>query len=138
MTKPTVIYFGPDKSVESKVFIRTLLYSTSDKGQYVENMYLRLSREDWTQVFNIWVYGEPTNLSRGSGLFVSKHGLAANHHFLLPKDGAKFKVRAGEYKLEIYVEVVGRKPRKIYTENLIVENNQAKALLKKETGLYFD
>lgn len=31
MTKPTIIFFGPDQSVESKIFIRTLLYSTSDR-----------------------------------------------------------------------------------------------------------
>jgi hypothetical protein len=138
MTKPTVIFFGPDRSVESKVFIRTLLYSTSDRGQYIENMYLRLNRKGWSQDFNVWVYGEPTSLARGSGLFVSKHGLATNHHFLLPKDGSSFKVKSGDYKLEVYAELVGRKPRRVYTQNLVVTQAQEKELLEKDAGIYFD
>jgi hypothetical protein len=138
MTKPTVIFFGPDISVESKVFIRTLLYSTSDRGQYIENMYLRLSRKSWSQDFNVWVYGEPANLARGSGLFVGKHGLATNHHFLLPKDGSSFKVKSGDYKLEVYAELVGRRPRRIYHQDLVVTQPQAKELLEKDAGIYFD
>lgn len=44
MTRPTIIFFGPDGGGErhNKVFIRTLLYSTSDRGQYVQNMFIRL------------------------------------------------------------------------------------------------
>src|SRR3990167_5262395 len=70
MTKPTVVFFGPDGPGASlnKIFIRTLLYSTSDKGQYIENMYIKLRRGEVIQDFNIWVYGDQ-NLVRGSGLF---------------------------------------------------------------------
>jgi len=58
MTKPTIIFFGPDGGGErhNKVFIRTLLYSTSDKGQYIQNMFIRLSRAESVQNFNVWVY----------------------------------------------------------------------------------
>lgn len=76
MTKPTTIFFGSDgKNMEhfehKKVFIRTLLYSTSDKGQYIQNMYIRLTQGESVQNFNVWVYGD-NELLRGSGLFIDK------------------------------------------------------------------
>ncbi len=140
MTKPTVIFFGPDGPGKelNKIFIRTLLYSTSDRGQYIENMYIKLSRGETIQNFNIWVYGDQNNLARGSGLFISKHGLAANHHFLLPNDGSNFIFKQGDYKLEVYAELVNDKPRKIYTQDLAVSDTQAEGLLNKEAGIYFD
>jgi hypothetical protein len=140
MTKPTVIFFGPDGSgkEQNKIFIRTLLYSTSDRGQYIENMYIKLSRGEMTQNFNIWVYGDRDSLARGSGLFISKEGLAANHHFLLPNDSLSFAFQPGDYRLEVYAELVNSKPRKIHTQNLTVSEAQAEALLTKEAGVYFD
>lgn len=140
MTKPTVIFFGPDGSGKehNKIFIRTLLYSTSDRGQYIENMYIKLSRGETIQNFNIWVYGDRNNLARGSGLFISKDGLAANHHFLLPNDSSDFMFKQGDYKLEVYVELVNEKPRKIYSQDLAVSDTQAEALLTQEAGIYFD
>lgn len=140
MTKPTVIFFGPDGSGKehNKIFARTLLYSTSDRGQYIENMYIRLSRGEVIQNFNIWVYGDRDSLARGSGLFISKEGLAANHHFLLPNDSLSFVFQPGDYKLEVYAELVNSKPRKIHTQNLTISDAQAEALLTKEAGIYFD
>jgi hypothetical protein len=139
MTKPTVIFFGPDGPGANlnKVFIRTLLYSTSDKGQYIENMYIRLQRNEATQNFNIWVYGDK-NLVRGSGLFVSKHGFAANHHFLMQKDCSNFEYKKGKYQLDIFAEIVNSKPKKIYTQLLEINSDQGKLLTNKKAGIYFD
>jgi hypothetical protein len=141
MTKPTVIFFGPDGPGAdlNKVFIRTLLYSTAEKGQYIENMYIKLTRGETIQNFNVWVYGDNHDgLSRGSGLFVSKNGLASNHHFLMPKDGSNFDFKKGNYTLEVYVELVNAKPRKIYSQNLTVDGQQGKELADKKAGIYFD
>jgi hypothetical protein len=66
MTAPTVIFFGPDggpsedRKLSAKVFLRTLLYSTSKRGRIVESMYVRLRRGESAQTFNIWVYGDTT------------------------------------------------------------------------------
>lgn len=141
MTKPTVIFFGPDGPGAdlNKVFIRTLLYSTSDKGQYIENMYIKLRRGETIQNFNIWVYGDKhEGLSRGSGLFVSKNGLVSNHHFLMPKDGSNFKFLKGTYLLEVFVELVDSRLKKIYTQNLTINEAQEKELADKNAGIYFD
>jgi hypothetical protein len=44
MTQPTVIFFGPDGlGGTPKIFLRTLLYSTSKRGQMVENMFREIT-----------------------------------------------------------------------------------------------
>ncbi len=80
MTKPTVVFFGPDGGEQgiSKIFLRTLLYSTAKRGVVLENLYVRLRRGETQQNFNIWVYGEK-DLARGSGLFIGQEGIATNH-----------------------------------------------------------
>ena len=139
MTRPTVIYFGPDGNGEkhNKVFIRTLLYSTSDKGQYIQNMYIRLQRGESIQNFNVWVYDDK-GLVRGSGLFINKSGIACNHHFLLPKDGNNYSFLSGDYLLQIYVETVDKVPNKIFEQKLHLTKEQQDEMFSKQVGTYFD
>ncbi|MEI8278426.1 MAG: hypothetical protein WCG87_01610 [Bacteroidota bacterium] len=139
MTRPTVIFFGPDgiSNVEKKDFIRTLLYSTSESGQYVQNMFVRLQRGESIQNFNVWVYGD-TKLVRGSGLFVDKQGVAYNHHFLLPKDGISYDFISGEYILQVFIETVNCQPRKIYEQRLSITKSQEDEIVKGNAGVYFD
>ena len=43
MTQPTIFFLGPDgTSGPPKIFLRTLLFSTSKKGRILENMYIKL------------------------------------------------------------------------------------------------
>jgi len=143
MTRPTVIYFGPDGGPENgpareKVYLRTLLYSTGKRGSIIENMFVRLHRGETRQNFNIWVYGDRT-LHRGSGLFVPETGLATNHHFMLPPDGTSFQFSIGRYILEVFVTEVGaRAPRLLYTVDLQIQPENFKALNELDYGLYFD
>jgi hypothetical protein len=139
MTRPSVLFFGKDggNSDAAKVFLRTLLYSTADKGQYIESIYIQLTRDDMCETFNIWTYGEKGTLKRGSGLFVGKHGVEADHHFLLPKQG-EFNFKAGTYSLGVYVELVNKRPQRIWHQSLVVSNAEAKELRRIHTGLYFD
>src|SRR6266568_2937023 len=96
MTQPTTIYFGNDRANVRlpKIYLRTLLYSASKKGQIIESFYVKLKRGETSQNFNIWVYGTD-KLYRGSGLFVGQEGVIFNHHFLLPKDGTDFQFLQG-------------------------------------------
>ena len=108
MTQPTIFFFGPDgSSGPPKIFLRTLLFSTSKKGRILESMFVKLQRGESMQNFNIWVYGEKDTLARGSGLFVGREGIACNHHFLLPKDGTKYNFLPGEYILEVFGALLG-------------------------------
>lgn len=139
MTKPTVIYFGPDAGDSSpKVFIRSLLYSTSKNGRIIESMYVKIRRGETSQNFNIWVCGDD-KLLRGSGLFVGENGVSFNHHFLLPKDGTNFDFFAGEYVVEIYSNLVGdSKPLLLATEKLHINELHSLSMNKNNTGIYFD
>jgi len=139
MTRPTIIFFGPDGGGErhNKVFIRTLLYSTSDRGQYIQNMFIRLQRGETVQNFNVWVYDDK-GLVRGSGLFINKNGIACNHHFLLPKDGDNYSFLPGDYILQVFIEPVDKSPRMIFEQKLNVTKEQSEEMKTRIAGTYFD
>ena len=140
MTRPTVIFFGPDAgpSTSPKVYFRSLLFSTSKRGRVIESMHVSLSRNENRQNFSIWVYGEK-HLMRGSGLFVGETGISANHHFLTQKEDVKFCFVAGSYHVEVYAKLVGdRKQILLFSQTLEVTREEAKALETRQAGLYFD
>lgn len=142
MTRPNVIYFGFDSTPNSpdpKVFLRCLLYSTAAKGQLIENLFVRLKHGETTQNFSIWVYGGTARLSRGSGLFVGRDGIATNHHFLMPKDQQSYVFRTGQYDLEVFANLVGKtRPMSLFKTQLSVTDEQERRLASKEAGVYFD
>lgn len=143
MTQPTSIFFGPDggffESSRNKVYLRTLLYSSSRKGQVVESMHVTLERGETKQNFSIWVHGRKGDLARGSGLFVTHEGVTLDHHFLLPPDGSDFKFLVGDYKLKVFAKLVNSSsPIQLFTVPLVVTQSQTQELGQKQSGLYFD
>lgn len=144
MTQPTVIFFGPDGSPREgeprrlKVFLRTLLFSTARRGQMIESMHVSLQRSESRQNFSIWVYGDD-RLARGSGLFVGVDGLACNHHFLLPEDGASFRLLAGEYVLRVFAKRIrDAEPKMLNELRLRISDAHATRLDDPAAGIYFD
>lgn len=140
MTKPTVVFFGPDGGEKgiSKVFLRFLLYSTGKRGVVLEHLYIRLRRGETQQNFNIWVYGEK-DLARGSGLFVGQEGVATNHHFLTPSDVDGFDFAAGSYQLDVFGKVVGKDSVEHLTNlELSIDQHEAEKLRQTTYGIYFD
>ena len=143
MTQPTVVFFGPDgfkfDDSKNKIYLRTLLYSTSKRGQVLESLHVSLQRGESKQNFNIWVYGENGNLKRGSGLFVPQEGITFDHHFVLPEDGADFKFLAGTYELSVVAKLVRDTiPKELMNLHLSISESQATQLTKLNTGIYFD
>lgn len=125
-------------STSPKVFLRTLLYASSQRGQIVESMYVRLRRAETGQTFSIWVYGEDS-LARGSGLFVDRSGVVCNHHFLLHEDGTTFQFLPGDYDLEIYASLVGDDHAvKLFSTRLTISDQDAERLRSPDVGIYFD
>jgi hypothetical protein len=59
MPKPTLIYFGYDAEsrLTPKVFLRTLVYSTSARGQVIEGMFVKPYYARCEQDFSFWAYG---------------------------------------------------------------------------------
>jgi len=139
MSRPTTIFFGNDgrTSKSPKIYLRTILYSTSKKGNIIESMYVKLRRGESIQNFNVWVYGDG-QLHRGSGLFVGAEGVTFNHHFLLPKDGTNFNFLPGESILEVYCTLVNRKKSRLFTVNVNLTEIESKALENAKKGIYFD
>jgi hypothetical protein len=144
MTQPTVIYFGPDgrrsrsEPLLPKVYLRTLLFSTSKRGRVFESMHVAISRNETHQNFNIRVYGDE-KLVRGSGLYVGETGVAANHHFLAPGDANAFHFGEGRYRLDVYAHLLGdRKRTLLFSQALEVSQAIADLLTEPGTGLYFD
>lgn len=144
MTQPTLIVFGLDGKQNSqdkrlpKIYLRTLLFSTSKRGRVIEAMHATLSRNESRQTFNIWAHGNK-DLVRGSGLFVNDTGVAQNHHFLTPIDGSHFAFKEGCYDLEVYAKLVGdSKSIRLWTQKLVVSAVEATKLGQQNCGLYFD
>ena len=144
MTQPTVIYFGPDASRVGeqiplpKVYLRSLLFSTSKRGRVIECMYVALSRNETRQNFNVWVYGGE-KLVRGSGLFVGETGVEANHHFLTPRDENSFRFAEGRYTLDVFARLLGDASNiRLFSQTLEISREIASALAQPHTGVYFD
>jgi hypothetical protein len=144
MTQPTVIFFGPDtprdrdESPPPKIYLRTLLFATSKRGRIIQSMHVSLTRNESHQNFNIWVYGDD-RLVRGSGLFVGETGIAANHHFLTPKDGSSFQWLPGRYSLTVHAQLLGdAKQVVLFRQQLDIAPDTAESLKKPGTGLFFD
>jgi hypothetical protein len=145
MTQPTVIFFGPDtprtgeESPLPKVFLRTLLFSTSRRGRVIECMYVALQRNETRQNFSVWVYGAGKQLVRGSGLFVGETGVEANHHFLTPRDENSFRFTEGRYTLDVFARLLGDSGHiRLFSQTLEISPETAAALAKPHAGVYFD
>jgi len=65
-----------------------------------------------------------------------KTGIAANHHFLTPKDGNSFRFTEGHYKLDIFARLLGdKKPIMLFSQELDISREIAVAL--EEAGRWF-
>lgn len=141
MTRSTSIFFGPDNvhAESSKIWLKMLLFSTSQRGQVIESMYVKLFRGESVQTFNIWAYEDKKDVIRGSGLYVGKEGVPFGHTFFPPKDGSIYAFIQGKYKLEVYASLLNRKkPLKVFATELVITDIQAVKLKDNRHGIYFD
>ncbi len=140
MTMPTIVFFGHDivPKPTPKIFLRTLLYSTAAQGQVVEGMYVKALRNGTERTFSFWGYGETEKLSAGSGLYISRAGLAANHHFVLSVHEDEYRFEPGDYAITVYARVVGRrKPLKLSSISITL-NDELAAELRLQRGVLFE
>lgn len=85
MTRPTLIVLMHDNlgagEVLPKIFMRSLLYTTGNRGHVVQSMYLKIQHGETTQNFSIWGHGPQSELRFGAGMKVGPDGVDHNHHF---------------------------------------------------------
>lgn len=139
MTRPSLVGFLYDQPAgEPKVFFRSLLFTTGKRGHIVESLYLRVRRDESSQVLNFWMYGDSRPLLIGSGLRVTEDGIAANHHFLPSKDENSFAFVAGEYVIEVYGRIIlASTPVLLSSVKLTLTDELALALRNKSNGVMF-
>lgn len=136
MTRPSLICFtGINTGDGLKVVIRTLLFSTSDSGQYVQNMFVRVSKEETSCDFNVWAYDDK-GLVRGSGVYVGRNGTSNYHHFLTLETG-EIKLNEGEWRIEIFAETVTRPINKIFEYKLAFKESHLENL-SNGNAIFFD
>lgn len=146
MTRPTLFYLGPDgitagddQAGHTKVFLRTLLYTTSKRGKLIENMFVIVSKGEASQSFNMWVYREEGRLSRGAGLHIDQEGKALDHHFLIPADNTGFRFSGGDYILRVYAKLVGiERPRMLQEVTAELPDSIAQEAIASGRGAFFD
>lgn len=140
MTKPTLVFFGYDgvPKLMPKIFLRTLLFSTSPQGKMIEGMYVKLCRADTEQVFGLWGYGETTNLSPGSGLYVGQTGVAVNHHFVLSVHRPDYEFVTGEYTIQVFARLVGESSPITLSEIKVTIDAERAAALANRAGVLFE
>lgn len=139
MTRPTIVFFGYDMVPRAtpKVFLRTLLYSTANRGQVIEGMFVKVRYGGSEQVFSFWGYGETEKLTPGSGLHVSKTGFAANHHLVLSVHETEYRFKPGDYDIDVFASVVGRRAAiHLSTIRLSLKPDLAAALTRHEGVLF--
>jgi hypothetical protein len=112
MMRPAIFFFGWDQvgSPLPKIFLRSLLFSNANRGRVLENMYLLVRSPKGETVFNFWGHANsgPGSLTRGSGLFISKDGYLADHHFNPePRTDVTDSYPPGEYEIKVIVRQFG-------------------------------
>jgi hypothetical protein len=139
MTRPMLVGFLYENQ-QPKVFFRMMLYATGKRGHIIEALYLKVRRDESTQTFNYWMYGETKDLKIGSGLRVGEDGVSFNHHFLpLPPEGvSSYAFFSGEYVIDVYARVLNRKaPVHLSTVKLSLSRELADALCDRSKGVLF-
>lgn len=142
MTRPTLIVLMHDNlgagEVIPKIFMRSLLYTTGNRGHVVQSMYLKIQQGEATQNFSIWGHGPQTELRFGAGMKVGPDGVDHNHHFNPPKN-AHYQYSPGEYVIETFAELADSGKRiRLSRTVVIVTPEQAEMLKSPDKSLYFE
>jgi hypothetical protein len=140
MTRPTVVSLGyePGNRPTAKLLLRALLYSTAPQGKMIERMFVKVVRDGKEQVFGVWGHGWATELSPGSGLFVSQAGTSANHHFSVSVNKPAYDFAAGDYTIQVFAQQPGETAPGLLSEiRLTVDAAMAKALGQR-TSVQFE
>lgn len=133
-------YSSRDTSAPYQILLRQLFIATTGpKLFFIEQLYIELRRSTSVQQFNIWVYGKQKDLVRGSGVKIGHDGLNADHYFLLSKNIKSYAFDSGNYKLELYAKLWGRKDAIVLTEcSFAINTEQSRALTSGKQSLNFD
>ena len=146
MTPPTLVYIGRDGAEKRhKIYLRTLLFSTSVRGNVIESMHIAVQQQplgtELSSVFDYWAYGETGKLSVGGGLYVGQSGVALNHHFVLsrrvPQDFVWWNAPC---RIQVFARVRGcRAPQLLHEVKFEIGAEHAALLAQVlDAGVFFE
>jgi hypothetical protein len=139
MTRPAIVAFAFDNSTP-KVFLRFLLYSTAQRGNVIEGMYVVVAQGAKRSLFSFWGYPDSRgNMVRGSGLFVGREGIANDHHFVRVKQEAAMPVEAGICTVSVYASVLNQsKDELLHSVRLNFSEGEAARINNPKDGVIYD
>jgi hypothetical protein len=132
MTQPTLLCLRRELTPPiPKIFLRTLLFTTGNKGTVIQSMFLRVHHPGGTFTFDFWGHTEGGKLTLGSGLFVGPTGVACDHHFNPRRGSDDFLFLDGQYRIEVFAADIRRsKPELPMELNFTVDAQQAAELIQ--------
>jgi hypothetical protein len=112
MTAPSMVVFAYDRrgstdEYDAKVMVRSLLFSTGERGRVIEAMFAYVRCGAVEHIFPVWGYDADNKLVRGGGLFIGKTGVAAWHHFVAAGEGRGFCFGHGPYQIDVCARIHG-------------------------------
>lgn len=118
MTRPTQIsitFQDITKNVKPHLGIECMVFSTGNKGNIIENMFVRLITDSSQQDFKEWIHNNNNKREHqiSGGIFASTEGVASRHSFFLLTKNESYQFKAGKHSLEIYAQVLGYKNHKL-------------------------
>ncbi|MFA5272402.1 MAG: hypothetical protein WC412_08740 [Candidatus Omnitrophota bacterium] len=139
MTQPSLIAFVPENN-SLKICLQTLLFSTSYKGNVIENVWIKLQNKQQCHCFTLWAYrgkggGE---IIKGSGLFISREGVPTMHYFMLNAFKQENIFIEDDIKLKVYCDIINCKYGVLLGEIELAFNKEHIDMLQKGTGILFD
>jgi hypothetical protein len=142
MTRPTIFGILYDHSnghePRTKIYLRSLLFSSSKRGQAIESMHVTLRRNETQQTFSIWAFGELKDMKVGGGLYVPESGIVGNHHFVVSPNDGNYVFRSGTYELKVFATIVGKENASLmFSQIFDLSSNEAEVLQDPQQGILF-
>jgi len=140
MIRPMLIFIGREGAkLVPKVYFRAILFCTAERGCIIESMYLKVTNDAGTYLFDFWAFGE-SKLVPGGGLSVPKTGVALNHHFVHRRTHPAFAFCSGNYRFEVFAKVLGHnKVIKLAELDTAMTGDQGPTMMQvMDAGVFFE
>jgi len=142
ITRPHFFALLPENSPfggQIKLFMRVLVFSTSQRGRVIESMTVTLKCEGKSFPLNYWMYGEANKLTIGSGVFVGHEGISVNHHFVPTNALSANDFISGHYIADIYAHLLGdNSPIKLFKLEFELSENEISTIrTSNDKAIYF-